>query len=550
MGQCCSGEVIPNEEVQLYKSKYSKLKSKRQASTNKRSTMIFSSPSINFDIEKNNLTFVINDLLVRYNNLDFEQSKIYSNQEKYIEKIRMDQLWNIFLSHKDDFTCSNYLIFDLRSNKQESFLNKFKRINYDLSDMIANSSNNDFIKRLIKYLEFKRIIIIIDIPEKILQIDDFILFLKDLRISCYIKILDTDLNKEASLITSTLVELLDKRTSISFPLILASLQYFTHLHSNKILFIENKFKFNLDNEDENNNLFQNYNDLEQLIDVFHLSHIFLITNKQFVKQRIALKQETALWHYLSSAMIIEDIKNLDDLNSKRKNLINAVNQMHTEIEEGSSIIILIDNDIEDIDVSSYAVYFFISHVLQLNSSQINCLTIDNPVFTKELIKLMEEKKGLLEEFTRMNKDFEKSNISSMINLQTNASMRKSSTPLQDISISESHSSGDINKFHFSLDNLSKHCSSKEFNLITSTIEKIFSNIGKNYNNPKYYRIRSESNTFKSYLSNKFTIKVLEDFGFFIDQQTGDVVLPKDTEEKVISRGLKNFQMALLKYARI
>lgn len=84
---------------------------------------------------------------------------------------------------------------------------------------------------------------------KILEIADFILFLKDLRISCYIKILDTDLNKETSLITSTLVELLDKRTSINFPFIFASLQYFSHLQSN-ILFIENKFKFNLDNEDE------------------------------------------------------------------------------------------------------------------------------------------------------------------------------------------------------------------------------------------------------------------------------------------------------------
>lgn len=122
-------------------------------------------------------------------------------------------------------------------------------------------------------------------------------------------------------------------------------------------------------------------------------------------------------------MIIEDVKNLDDLNSRRNNLINAVNQMHTEIEEGSSII-FIDNDIEDIDVNANK---------------------------RKYEKIKHSSSG----YINFRKSFKRR----------------------------------YKKFHFSLDNLSKHCSSKEFNLITSTIEKIFSNIGKNYNNPKYYRIR-------------------------------------------------------------
>lgn len=527
MGQCCGGE-LNKSEVNLLISKYAKLKSKQQIKSRNHYLMSSNNPIINFDIEKNNLSYAINDLLIRYNFSDINRTQSNlniinernSNIEKLIEKIRIDQLWNLTIFYKDNFTDCDYIIYDLRKNIKQSFLFKYKKINYSLNDIISNSDNKDFNKKMKNFLDLKKIIILIDSEEKILLIEDFISFCRETKINCSFKILDTDLNKEASVITSSLSELLDKRNAYLFPLILCSLQYFPHMNSNKIIFLEKNYILNLESISEmKEDLFDFKEDFQELIESFHISQIYLITNKKDVKYNLSIKskEENPMFYYLTSAFIIEEIDSIESLIKRKENFSKLIRSIFKEIGQGNSILILIDNSISIIDSKLYIfiIFFFICNILQLNKSQLLCLLKDNPVFPVDSLIIIEKYKKQYEEFMNIKEESSKSKIKNLIN----------SNIINNLSNNNDHSISTFSKnISHLLYQLNLNTSEKEFLIIVNTIEKIIQNVINNSKNPKYFRIRSESNTFKTYFRYTYSISILEEFGFILDESSQDLNL--------------------------
>lgn len=404
MGQCCGGESIHKDEVELYKTKYAMLKSRRTQTVtglnNRNSKLLYQSPMINFNIEKNNLTYAINDLLGRYNTIDLENSN-YTAQERFIDKLRMDQLWNIVLSHNDDFTQSQYLLLDMREAGKESFLQKLRRINYSVTDLISDSLNiNDqMLDKFYRFVSKKKIIVIIDLTEKVLILDDFISFLKHKNVNCFIRILDNDLDKEASISTKALVELLDKRISRYLPMIMTSLQYLPHLQSNKTIFINSRFDLNsLLTGDAQENIFNCYPDINTFIDNYNLSTICIVTPSRNILKKVN-GASLSNFSFLQNSIIIEDISTLSDVYSHKKDFYSSLNNLHSEVVGGGSILILIDDCITDKNLVDLLLYYYSYLLLQINPTLLSCLALDNPSFPETFSNLM-DKKIMLDEFIK------------------------------------------------------------------------------------------------------------------------------------------------------
>ena len=92
--------------------------------------------------------------------------------------------------------------------------------------------------------------------------------------------------------------------------------------------------------------------------------------------------------------------------------------------------------------------------------------------------------------------------------------------------------------------LSINCKPKEFDLITTTLDKVFSNLKINYGVSKFYRIRSDSKTFNTYLNNEYCLKILEIFGFFKEANSTDLIYDINTDENQIIRSYTAFEKAL------
>ena len=357
MGLCCSLDDSTKTEVDLFNNNLSLIRNKKLNKPNlinakskginninkNKSVKLFNKPTnnycINFDLEKNDHTYLIEDLVTRHsiynqtspflktntvmstnnnitnlihsedaaitNSKTYDKVKlknkvfkskannttlnnVYSmnynlvnynkNKEKLIDKLRIDQLWNIYVNHQGDFTNSDYIVFDLRNKKINSFMYSFKHINYNINEIInhfnncsstssvtlttttttnnikitensninnpQNNNNNTtvedsikFKQRFIKYIENKIIIIFFDNIDTIISIDEFINIIKLNDIKVYIRIFDNDMLDNASLNCLLLTEYLDKRIGYYLPNILLSLQYLPNLQSNKFIFM-------------------------------------------------------------------------------------------------------------------------------------------------------------------------------------------------------------------------------------------------------------------------------------------------------------------------
>lgn len=86
-------------------------------------------------------------------------------------------------------------------------------------------------------------------------------------------------------------------------------------------------------------------------------------------------------------------------------------------------------------------------------------------------------------------------------------------------------------------------------MIVTTLEKVFANLKNNFKNPKYYRIRSDSNTFNTYLNNPFCLRVLETFGFETEANSKDLIFPINTLDTIILKNYKIFNDAVKSVVR-
>lgn len=128
------------------------------------------------NIEKIESTFTI-----RYND-DELNTKINELIKKYntsykIGKINYEQLYNLFLNYKFDFTNSNYIIVDTRKQiikTKQYFLNKFPKINYSIDEF--NYLNHQRKSNLLNFIKNKTVIFILDNIDSLISVEKYISF--------------------------------------------------------------------------------------------------------------------------------------------------------------------------------------------------------------------------------------------------------------------------------------------------------------------------------------------------------------------------------------
>jgi len=414
MGNCCGQEVNNNPlELQItqknntsfsYNENLKNAKIRKSNFGNNalkfgigiRTSLLQSTQTINFDIEKNSFTPLISDLISRYNLIDLDYSTRESKLplEKFIEKIRTDQLVNIALLHNDDFTNSEYVIYDLRSQKKETFIKKFKHLNYKIKEL--QIASNSILKRVKTFLKDKKIIILLDKSQSLLEIEEFIVFITKNNYHCNLKILDNDLYKESSLSSMMFSDLLDKRINRFLPMIFAQLQYFPHIGSNKFVFID--YNCEIDSYcsfNSETSIFTCFPDFNLFMDFFNMNSFLLISTDFSFKLKLQNLNNNS--YFLTHSMILENINSLESLSANAVKLMEAIGTMLYAIEDDNSAFILIDKRMKS-EVLNMLLYIFLRKLLKLPTHLIlNCI-MENPVFSESFIKFYDSDFEKMEDF--------------------------------------------------------------------------------------------------------------------------------------------------------
>lgn len=440
MGNCCGHdqantlELQFNQKAQAYQQNKIE-KSKRNNFNiykyNERNSLLQSSNAINFEIERNSLTPVINDILSRYNFIDLDYSIRESKipKERFVERLRSDQLFNIILSHQDDFSESKYVIYDLRTLRKESFLKKAKQLNYQVKEL--KIASNSIIRRVKKFLNRKKIIILLDKAETIVDVEEFIMLITKNKFECCVKLLDNDLTREASLFTTAFSDFLDKRINKHIPYILAQLQHYPYLGSNKFIFLNYNCKVDdYCSIDFERNFFTCIPSVNNFIEYFNLNSFIFLTSDNLITSKIQNLHKDII--YLSQSIIIDNLSSLDSLAEKSYFLIEAIGTMLCAIDDENSGLILIDENLNP-ELLNYLLYIFIRKLLKVPSKLVYSILIDNPIYPELFIEAVDENQNKMEEFYIKNIDnlekslIEKSTIEKMSNEEKKNTTNNSST---------------------------------------------------------------------------------------------------------------------------
>lgn len=410
MGNCCGQDTGNPLELQISNKVFGntfigKLEKARNHKFNlykfgERSSLI-NSQSVNYEVERNTYTPLINDIISRYNSIDLEYSSRETRiqKERFIEKLRSDQLFNIFSKYKNDFTESEYIIYDLRETKKHSFIKKCNQLNFSVKDL--QNGSNSLLKRVKKYLDKKKLIILIDKPQLIADIEELIILITKNNFDTKIKLFDNDLNKEASISTATFSDFLDKRICNHLPFIFAQLQHFPHMGSNKFVFINYKVNINdYCSSEKEKNLFT-YSETSNFINFYSLHSFILITKEKGISVKLkALNQDII---YLTRSIIIDNISSLEHLEKKNYEILEAIGIMLCAIEDENSGLILIDEKIKE-EVLNLLMYIFIRKLIKIPPKMISSMLIDNPLFPSSFLNEINTNQDKFEKFLIRNLD--------------------------------------------------------------------------------------------------------------------------------------------------
>jgi hypothetical protein len=422
MGNCCGQDQ--GNTLELHLSHKNNMNDKEKAERSKkgfnsyrygeRSSLLKNKESINFEVEKNNFTLLINDLISRHNFIDIEYSTRESrlHKERFVERLRSDQLFNIIISHKNDFTNSDYVFYDLRINKKETYIKVAKHLNYLVKELqIASTS---IIKKIKKFLHGKKLIVLIDKTDSIVEVEELLVFLSRNEFNCKVKLLDTDLNKEASLSTNAISGFLDKRIGRHLPYIFANLQHYQHLGSNKFVFLNYNFSIEeFFSKEKESNMFTCVPDIHNFIEFFNLNVFVLFTADNDIIKRIYNLHDKII--YLSQSILIDSVSSKEKVASKASEILDSISRMLCAIDDENSGLILIDKNIKP-EVLNLLMYILIRKLFKVPVRIINTILQDNPIFYKNFIESFDRNQEEMEEFVIKNFDvLEKSVLEKSVN---------------------------------------------------------------------------------------------------------------------------------------
>lgn len=288
------------------------------------------------DLDLTNYNMHLNNLIFRF-----------ENSNLLLGKFTLERLFNILKYHKDDFSLSEYILFDLRlfKDKKENFFKKLKTINYSLQELLlieGNAFNN-----LKKFIYEKQILIICD-ETKLNDCHSFLSLLNENKVKCKIFFLINEIKefkKNKIHLNQNLLNLMDYKSFNLLPYILLSLRYFPNLKSESLIFIEFFTNFkrfnneNLEKEKKSDNL----KNLKNFIKEQKISLIIDITKEENNSNNNSLNIKDLDF---SCKILRMKLNNKNDFLNFKDNLIQKLNSIKLELSLNRSIIIQIDENIE------------------------------------------------------------------------------------------------------------------------------------------------------------------------------------------------------------
>lgn len=319
--------------------------------------------------------------------------KIQSLFEEKTKKISQIELYNIAIFYQDNYTRSNYVIYDTRrsSEQKEDYLKKMKHVNYTYNQI--NSMKGEKLENFRKFLNNKKIIFIIS--ERYLKKEnrkrrpnpfDIISLLFDINSNLTIYLLsDTLIEEETPKIFIKLISFLGNKLSSNLPYILFSYRHSTSFYIDGYIFINFSDNILFSFESLITELKSNKNSLSFENNFLRSMNIVLIINLNNNSDR---KYEISEKNYQNKVYKNINISKIS-LYENKKEFYKLCELIREEIAyKGYSIYINIENYDEKINDWIYVILAFLTNILQVNYVEVANYLKQKINFIKDISKII------------------------------------------------------------------------------------------------------------------------------------------------------------------
>lgn len=318
---------------------------------------------------------------------------IQSLFEEKTKKISQIELYNIAIFYQDNYTRSNYVIYDTRrsSEQKEDYLKKMKHVNYTYNQI--NSMKGEKLENFRKFLNNKKIIFIIS--ERYLKKEnrkrrpnpfDIISLLFDINSNLTIYLLsDTLIEEETPKIFIKLISFLGNKLSSNLPYILFSYRHSTSFYIDGYIFINFSDNILFSFESLITELKSSKNSLSFENNFLKSMNIVLIIN---INNNSDRKYEISEKKYQNKVYKNINISKIS-LYENKKEFYKLCESIREEIAyKGYSIYINIENYDEKINDWIYVILAFLTNILQVNYVEVANYLKQKINFIKDISKII------------------------------------------------------------------------------------------------------------------------------------------------------------------
>lgn len=307
--------------------------------------------------------------------LDLIIHNIQSIFEEKTKKISQIELYNLAIYYKDNYTQSNYYIYDTRKSieQKEDYLKKMNHINYTYNQI--KNIKNEKLEKFKNFLNNKKIIFIIS--EKYLNKEnrigkatpfDIVNSLFNINSNLTIYLLNNILNEnDTPKLFLNLISLLNDKSSLNLPFILFSYRHVTTFLKEGYVFINFSddiiFSFEL-LIDELNSDKKILNFENNFLNEMNINYIINIDNDSKNKYKIKeYKNKNKIYKNIN----VSKLSILENKNDYLKLCESIRNEI---INKGYSIYINIENYDEENNEWVYVIIIFMTYIIQVNYLEI------------------------------------------------------------------------------------------------------------------------------------------------------------------------------------
>ena len=307
--------------------------------------------------------------------LDLIIHNIQSIFEEKTKKISQIELYNLAIYYKDNYTQSNYYIYDTRKSieQKEDYLKKMNHINYTYNQI--KNIKNEKLEKLKNFLNNKKIIFIIS--EKYLNKEnrigkatpfDIVNSLFNINSNLTIYLLNNILNEnETPKLFLNLISFLNDKSSLNLPFILFSYRHVTTFFKEGYVFINfsDDIIFSFESLiDELNSDKKILNFENNFLNEMNINYIINIDNDSKNKYKIKeYKNKNKIYKNINVSKL-SLLENKNDFLKLCESIRNEI------INKGYSIYINIENYDEENNEWVYVIIIFMTYIIQVNYLEI------------------------------------------------------------------------------------------------------------------------------------------------------------------------------------